>query len=139
MTTIETIEEYLKKMNLIYRVVPQEDRIILPYKIHDKRFYLLIDRTDKWVRFHSRFLESEQVGSVDKLALYKALLEANGNLAEVKYYITEKGDIGVVGHESVQSLTFEGFESEYKALPFAISFFIENIASKLNLNVPGFE
>lgn len=139
MTTMETIEEYFKKMNLTYRVIPSEDRIILPYEIHDKSFLLVVDRTDKWVRFFIKIVEGSALKSVDSLALYKALLEANGQLAEVKYFISDDGSVGVVGHEGISALTYEGFEQEYNALPFAVSHFIENIAPKLNIEVTGIQ
>lgn len=137
-STMEKIEGYLKEMNLTYRVIPAEDRIILPYSIKDRRFFLVVDRGDKWVRFFVTIVEKAALKNVDKLKLYSALLEANGQLAEVKYYITDEGSVGVIGHEGIAALSFEGFQEEYDALPFAISYFIENIASKLNIEVSGF-
>ena len=139
MTTIDKIEDFLKRLNLTYRAIPSEDRIILPYMIEDRRFFVVIDRSDKWVRFHTRIVEPEALKKVDKVLLYQTLLEANGNLAEVKYFITDKGAIGVVGHEGIEALTYEGFEQEYSAIPFAITFFIENIASKYKIEVTGYE
>jgi hypothetical protein len=76
---------------------------------------------------------------VDKPKLYESLLEANGQLAEIKYFITEQGAVGVIGHEGIASLSFEGFQEEYNALPYAVSYFINNIASKLNIEVKGVE
>ena len=74
---------------------------------------------------------------MNKAELYASLLEANGQLAEVKYFITDQGGVGVIGHEGIPSLSFEGFQEEYNALPFAVSFFIQNIASKLKIKVTG--
>ena len=139
MTAMDKIEEFLKQMQLTYRVVPEEDRIILPYQIKDRRFMLMIDRGDKWVRFFIIIVDSANLKSVNKLDLYSALLEANGQLAEVKYFMTDEGAVGVIGHEGIQSLTFEGFQEEYNALPFAVSYFIENIATKLGIDVPSIE
>ncbi|MFX1540130.1 MAG: YbjN domain-containing protein [Promethearchaeota archaeon] len=136
-TTMEKIEGYLKEMNLTYRIISAEDRIILPYQIEERRFFLIIDRSDKWVRFFVTIVDADAVKSVDKLKLYKALLEANGQLAEVKYFVPSDGGVGVIGHEGVHSLNFEGFQEEYNALPFAVTFFIQNIASKLNIEVKG--
>lgn len=137
--TMETIESYLKEMNLTYRVIPAEDRIVLPYTIDDRRFLLIIDRSDKWVRFFIIIVEADDLKGVDKSKLYKSLLEANGQLAEIKYFITDQGAVGVIGHEGIASLSFEGFQEEYNALPYAVSFFIANIASKLKINVAGLE
>ncbi|MFW9935074.1 MAG: hypothetical protein ACFFDU_06160 [Candidatus Thorarchaeota archaeon] len=137
--TMETIESYLKDMNLTYRVIPAEDRIVLPYTIDDRRFLLIIDRSDKWVRFFIMIVEADDLKSVDKSKLYKSLLEANGQLAEIKYFITDQGAVGVIGHEGIASLSFEGFQEEYNALPYAVSYFIANIASKLKINVKGLE
>jgi len=137
-STMEKIEGYLKEMNLTYRVIPAEDRIILPYSIKDRRFFLVVDRGDKWIRFFVTIVEKDALKNVDKLKLYSALLGANGELAEVKYYITDEGSVGVIGHEGITALSFEGFQEEYNALPFAVSYFIENIASMLDIEVAGF-
>jgi hypothetical protein len=137
--TMETIESYLKEMNLTYKVIAAEDRIILPYTIDDRRFLLIVDRGDKWVRFFIIIVEADELKNVDKPKLYESLLEANGQLAEIKYFITEQGAVGVIGHEGIASLSFEGFQEEYNALPYAVSYFINNIASKLNIEVKGVE
>lgn len=137
--SIEKIEGYLKQMGLTYRVVSGENRVILPYKIRDRRFYVVIAAGDKWIRFHTLIANRDKMGKVDLGALARELLVANGNLAEVKYFMTEKGDVGVVGHEGIAVLTFEGFKQEYQAIPYGIGHFIDNIASKLKVNVPGFE
>jgi hypothetical protein len=136
---METIESYLKEMNLTYKVIAAEDRIILPYTIDDRRFLLIVDRSDKWVRFFIIIVEADNLKNVDKAKLYESLLEANGQLAEIKYFITEQGAVGVIGHEGVASLSLEGFQEEYNALPYAVSYFINNIASKLNIEVKGVE
>ncbi len=136
-TTMETIESYLKQMSLTYRVIPAEDRIILPYTIDDRRFLLIVDRSDKWVRFFIIIVEADELKNVDKGKLYRSLLEANGQLAEIKYFITDQGAVGVIGHEGIASLSFEGFQEEYNALPFAVSYFIVNIAPKLQIKVKG--
>ncbi|MFX1564510.1 MAG: hypothetical protein ACFFCH_00805 [Promethearchaeota archaeon] len=138
-TTMETIESYLKQMNLTYKVIPAEDRIILPYNIDDRRFLLIIDRSDKWVRFFIIIVEADALKNVEKSKLYQSLLEANGQLAEIKYFITDQGAVGVIGHEGIASLNFEGFQEEYNALPYAVSYFIANIASKLKIEVRGIE
>jgi hypothetical protein len=135
---MEKIEKYLTKMNLTYNVIPEEDRIVLPYQIQDRRFFLVVDRLDKWVKFFVIIVRDAALKKVNKLDLYTALLEANGQLAEVKYFITDDGSVGVVGHEGIAALSFEGFQEEYNALPFAVSYFIENIASKLKITVAGF-
>lgn len=134
---MEKIESYLKEMNLTYRVVSAEDRIILPYNLENRNFLLIVDRSDKWVRFFIIIVEADALKKVDKLALYSALLEANGQLAEVKYFVTDEGGIGVIGHEGVATLSFEGFQEEYNALPYAVSHFITNIAPKLKIDVIG--
>jgi hypothetical protein len=138
-TTMETIESYLKQMNLTYKVISAEDRIILPYNIDDRRFLLIVDRSDKWVRFFIIIVEADALKKVDKSKLYRSLLEANGQLAEIKYFITDQGAVGVIGHEGIASLSFEGFQEEYNALPYAVSYFIANIASKLKIEVQGIE
>ncbi|MFX1510409.1 MAG: YbjN domain-containing protein [Promethearchaeota archaeon] len=138
-TTMETIESYLKQMNLTYKVIPTEDRIILPYNIDERRFLLIVDRSDKWVRFFIIIVEADALKEVNRSKLYQSLLEANGQLAEIKYFLTDQGAVGVIGHEGIASLSFEGFQEEYNALPYAVSYFIANIASKLKIKVRGIE
>ncbi len=136
---METIESYLKQMNLTYKVIPTEDRIILPYNIDERRFLLIVDRSDKWVRFFIIIVEADALKEVNRSKLYQSLLEANGQLAEIKYFLTDQGAVGVIGHEGIASLSFEGFQEEYNALPYAVSYFIANIASKLKIKVRGIE
>jgi len=135
--TMEKLEEFLKSMGLKYRVFSAEDRIALPYNIKNRQFIVMIDRSDRWVRMSARILSSDQAKKANQLALQRELLVANGNLAEVKYFMTEEGDVGVVGHEGVEALTLDGFKEEYEAIPFAIQFFVDSIAPKLNIQVPG--
>jgi len=136
--TMEKIEGYLKQMGLTYRVISEENRIVLPYNIRERRFYVVIGQSDKWVRFHTIIASRDKMGKVDLGALARELLIANGNLAEVKYFMTEDGNVGVVGHEGVDTLSLEGFKQEYNALPYGIGHFIDQIAPKLKINVPGF-
>ena len=66
--------------------------------------------------------------------LYQELLLANGKLAEIKYFATDKGDVGIVGHEGVEVLTIDGFRDEFRALPYGIIHFLTVIAKKLKLS-----
>jgi len=136
---MEKIEGYLKQMNLVFRVIPSEERIIVPYKIGGRVFLVSITASDRWVRFYSIIVTKDQLGKdVNIPNLHRELLVANGKLSEVKYFITEQGDVGVVGHEGVDVLTIDGFRQEYEAIPFGVSYFLKEIAPKLNLEVPGF-
>jgi hypothetical protein len=135
--TMEKLEQFLKSMGLKYRVFSAEDRIVLPYNINSRQFLVVIDRSDRWIRMSTRILSADQAKTANQLALQRELLVANGNLAEVKYFMTEEGDVGVVGHEGTDALTIDGFREEYEALPFAIQYFLDKIAPKLNIQVPG--
>lgn len=134
---MEKVEEFLRSMGLKYRVFSAEDRIALPYNIKNRKFIVVIDHSDRWIRISTQILSSVEAKEANQLALQRELLLANGNLAEAKYFMTEEGDVGVVGHEGVDVLTLDGFKEEYEAIPFAIQYFIDNIAPKLNLQLPG--
>jgi len=136
---MEKIEDYLKQMNLVFKVIPSEERIIVPYKIGGRVFFVSITASDRWVRFYSIIVSKDQLGNVNVADLHRELLVANGQLSEVKYFITEQGDVGVVGHEGVDVLTIDGFRQEYEAIPFGVNYFLKEIAPKLNMEVPGFE
>ena len=138
---LEQVMTYLKSMNLSYEVKPikgEIHRILVPYSVPDRslKFEVMIDVSGQFVRFWVLVMLSDRVPSEEKREeLYEALLVANGLLAEVKYFITEKGDVGVVGHEGIKVLTVDGFREEFRAIPFGIIHFLTVIAKKLNLTL----
>jgi hypothetical protein len=140
-SVIEKVKRYLESMRLTYEIQPVEGkitRIVVPYKLSEAglEYYVVIDSSEKWVRFWTLILSHEKIKDAKtQEALYQALLIANGDLAEVKYFITEKGDVGIVGHEGVEALTIDGFRQEFSAIPFGITYFLANIAKQLKIPV----
>lgn len=138
---IEKIKRYLDSMRLTYEIQPVEGkitRIIVPYELSeaDLEYYVVIDSSEKWVRFWTLILSHEKVKDAKmQEALYQALLVANGELAEVKFFITEKGDVGIVGHEGVDVLSIDGFREEFYAISFGITYFLTNIVKQLKIPV----
>ena len=136
---MEKITTYLKSMQLAYEVQPVNGkitRIIVPYSVpeNDLRFNVIIDYSAQFVRFWTMILPHGKIRSKKKReALYQELLRANGDLAEVNYFLTEQGDIGVIGHEGVDVLTIDGFREEFRAIPQGIIYFLTVIAKKLKL------
>ncbi|MFX1561880.1 MAG: hypothetical protein ACFFDP_01045 [Promethearchaeota archaeon] len=138
---IEKVKRFLDSMRLTYEIQPVEGkitRIVVPYRHSeaDLEYYVVIDSSEKWVRFWTLILSHEKLKDAKtQEALYQALLVANGELAEVKYFITEKGDVGILGHEGVEALTIDGFREEFYAIPFGITHFLTNIAKRLKIAV----
>jgi hypothetical protein len=138
MSMMDKLEEYLKKMGLMYFADPANKRFILKYNIEERIFNVGIEFDENWVRFHTIIVTKDQLGKVNEAKLHKELLIANGALAEVCYFITPNGDVGCIGHEGTVVLDFDGFAQEYHAIPYSIGYFIKEIAPKLKINVPGF-
>lgn len=138
---LDRVMTYLKSMNLSYEVIPVKGeihRITVPYSVpkDSLKFNVIIDVSGQFLRFWVLIMLAERISSEKKRTeLYRELLKANGQLAEVKYFITEKGDVGVVGHEGVKVLTVDGFREEFRAIPYGITYFLTVIAKKLNLRL----
>jgi len=138
---LERVMQYLKSLNLSYEVKPVDGeihRVVVPYSVPDDslKFDVYIDVSGQFVRFWVLIMLADRVLSEKKCEeLYHELLIANGQLAEVKYFITKKGDVGVVGHEGVKVLTVDGFRDEFRAIPYGIIYFLTVIAKKLNLSL----
>lgn len=137
---LEKIKGYLEAMRLTYEVRPEGgkvNRLYVPYAdSEDNRFSVIIDQSTRWIRFWIIILPHEKISVSEKqVELYKALLKANADLAEVKFFLTKNGDIGVVGHEGVKALTIDGFRQEFNAVSFGIYHFITKIAPKFNLRI----
>ncbi|MDO8056452.1 MAG: hypothetical protein Q6361_06290 [Candidatus Hermodarchaeota archaeon] len=137
---LDRVITYLKSMQLTYEIRPVEgkfDRIMVPYTISDEdlEFNVFIDVSKQFLRFWVLIMPHEVVQSKKRREdLYRELLLANGKLAEIKYFVTEKGDVGIVGHEGVKVLTINGFREEFRALPYGIIHFLTVIAKKLGLH-----
>ena len=138
---LDKVITYLKSMSLTYEIKPVEGeihRIIVPYSIEEKSlsFNVVIDVSGQFVRFWVIVMLADKVPSKKKREkLHHELLLANGQLAEVKYFLSEKGDVGIVGHEGVKVLTVDSFREEFRAIPFGIIYFLNVIAKKLNLSL----
>jgi hypothetical protein len=139
MEVMEKIQTYLKALGLSHEVQVQKGkvvRVMVPYTISDKdlNFNVIIDSTARFVRFWVLLMQHTVIkGKKKQEALYHALLEANGQLSEIKYFVTEQGDVGIVGHEELAVLTIDGFKAEFEAIPAGILYFLNVIASKLGL------
>jgi hypothetical protein len=136
---LDRVITYLKSMNLTYEIKPVEGqihRVIVPYSVSEPKlkFNVIIDVSGQFVRFWVLIMPADRVSDKKKLQdLYQSLLIANGKLAEVKYFITKKGDVGLVGHEGLKVLNVDSFRDEFQAIPFGIIYFLTTIAKNLNL------
>lgn len=136
---LDRVITYLKSLQLTYEIRPVEgkiDRIMVPYSVPDEslEFNVFIDVYKQFLRFWVLIMPHEVVKSKKRREdLYRELLLANGKLAEIKFFVTEKGDVGIVGHEGVEVLTINGFREEFRALPYGIIHFLSVIAKKLGL------
>jgi len=138
-TPLEKVKRYLNSMRLTYDVYcPQGEvaRLVVPYAFTEQNleYNVIVEQSKDWIKFWAPLLSHDRITD-EKMqeALYRELLVANGALAEVKYFLTEQGDIGVVGHEGVCSLSVDDFRQEFLAIPFGIQYFLEKISNKLGL------
>ncbi len=139
-TVMEKVKGYLEAMRLTYEVRPEGGKIDRFYvnfvDPKDNKFSVVIDQVANWLRFWALVLSHKKIGGSEKqIALNTTLLKANGDLAEVKYFITPKGDVGIVGHEGLKALTVDGFRQEFDAVSFGIYYFVTKIAPKHNLRI----
>ncbi len=138
---LDQVIMHLKSMNLSYEIKPingEIQRIRVPFSVPEEslNFDVIIDVSGQFVRFWVLIMLAEKVSDKKKQEkLYYELLVANGHLAEVKYFITKKGDIGIVGHEGIKVLTVDSFREEFRAIPYGITYFLTVIAKKLNLTL----
>lgn len=138
---LDQVTTFLKTMNLTYEIKPiegQVHRIVVPYTAQDKKltFNVFIDVSGQFLRFWVLVMPADRVSDEKKREeLYQALLVANGKLAEVKYFLTKTGNVGIVGHEGVKVLTVDSFREEFRAIPYGIIYFLTVIAKKLNLTL----
>jgi hypothetical protein len=138
---LDRVMRYLKSMKLSYEVKPVNGevlRIVVPYSVPNEslKFDVNIDVSGYFVRFWVLVMLAHQMPTKNKREeLYHQLLIANGHLAEVKYFITPKKDVGIVGHEGVKVLTIDNFREEFRAIPYGIIYFLTVIAKKLNLTL----
>ena len=142
---LDTVITYLKSMHLSYEIKPVKgeiDRIKVPYRVPEQnlQFDVVIDVSGTFVRFWTLLLLHNKIRSKKKREkLYLELLQANGHLAEIKYFITKRGDVGIVGHEGIKVLTIDGFRDEFRAIPYGIVYFTTVIAkkTKISLTLPS--
>jgi len=140
-TPLEKVKRYLNSMRLTYDVYcPKGEvaRLVVPYNFTEQNleYNVIIEQSKDWIKFWAPLLSHDNIADEKvREALYRELLVANGALAEVKYYLTEQGDIGIIGHEGVRSLSVDGFRQEFLAIPHGIEYFLAKIAGKLNLHV----
>lgn len=137
---LNRITNYLKSMQLSYEIKPVDgviQRILVPYSLPERnlRFDVFIDVSGQFLRFWVLLMLHNKITNNKKReTLYRELLQANAHLAEVKYFVTEKGDVGIVGHEGIGALTIDSFREEFGAIPYGINYFITVIAKKLRLS-----
>ncbi len=138
---LDRITNYLKSMQLSYEIKPVDgfiQRILVPYSLPEEnlRFDVVIDVSGQFLRFWVLIMLHDKITNNKKReTLYRELLKANGHLAEVKYFVTEKGDVGIVGHEGIEALTIDSFREEFGAIPYGINYFLTVIAKKMKLSI----
>ena len=138
---LDTVTTYLKSMHLSNEIKPVKgeiDKIVVPYEVPEQKlqFDVIIDVSGNFVRFWTLIMLHDKIRTKKKREeLFLELLQANGHLAEIKYFITERGDVGLVGHEGIDVLTIDGFRDEFRAIPYGIVYFTTVIAKKIKISL----
>lgn len=124
------IGEYLAKMNLNYNLIEEKDQFEIPYKIEGHDHCVIISIVGKWVSMRAGILQPDKVPKGKETELYKLLLLSNHTVPEVCFDMDDQGYIGTSQEILKSALTFDIFEEEFYAIPYAISHFWTQIMPK---------
>lgn len=125
---VNTIRDFLTKMELNFSYDEEKKSFILPYTISDKRFSVYVNVGDPWITIVALLARAQDLPSnVNKEALYARLLQDTFYLNEVTFGLTKDGDIVVHAEAHVNALTFEDFNIEFQSVVYGISHFIDKI------------
>lgn len=127
---IKRIGEYLKKMNLKYEWIEEKEHFEVPYKIEGHDHSVIISIVGKWIYMRSGILQPDKIPQAKETELYKTLLHSNHTVPEICYDMDDQGYIGTSQEILASALSFDVFEEEFFAIPYAISHFWKKIVPK---------
>ncbi len=134
----DRIKKYLDLLGIKYNYDTEKNEFGIVYEIEGHRVYVTISSNEKWIEIMAPLLSKDLVPKDKESEFYKELLYANHKFAEVCFDVDSEGNIGTSQELLVSALTFDYFEEEFRAVPFAALHFWKNIAPKYNISDSGF-
>ena len=135
----ERIKKYLSLLNVKYEYDESKNEFNIIYSIEGHKIIVNISFNEKWIEIISPMVSNDLVPKDNLAKFYAELLNANHEFAEVCYDIDNYGNVGTSQELLVSALTFDYFEEEFRAVPYAALHFWKNIAPKFNITKSGFE
>lgn len=132
----ERIARYLKLMNLKFEWNEKDKVFLVPYEISGRKHVVVIFVSNNWVWMRCGIIRREEIPKRRELELYRVLLQANHDYPEFVFDMDRNGNIGTSQEIYVDALSFDVFEEEFLAIPFAVKYFWEKIAPALGKKEP---
>jgi len=125
---VNTIRDFLTKMELNFSYEEEEKKFILPYEFSGKDFVVNVFVGEKWIMIGVLLAKAEELpANLNKEVFYARLLRDTFYISEVAFGLTNSGDVVVHAETYVDALTFENFRIEFGSVVYGIKHFIENI------------
>lgn len=140
----ERVEAFLKRLEVNYGKTVLEGRQVfgVPWAIHEKEFLVMIQVQDGWVWLCSAILLAPDHPVEQYSEFLMECLRANHVFPEISYDVDEHGTLGTSREVELavmaSDIGFSQFKQAFFSIPATIKHFIENIASKHRVQVPGF-
>ncbi len=139
MSIHERIMKYLDLLGIKYNYDERNNQFTIVYDVEGHRVFVSININEKWIEIMAPMLSKDLIPQDNEVEFYKDLLFANHKFAEVCFDVDADGNIGTSQELLVSALTFDYFEEEFRAVPYAALHFWKNIAPKYNITKSGFE
>lgn len=125
---VNTIRDYLTKMELNFSYEENEKRFTLAYDFSGREFIVNVFVSDSWVCVGTLLAKAEDLpANLNKEVFYARLLQDTFYLNEVTFGLTKNNDVVVHAEIHVDALSFENFKMEYGSVIYGIKHFVENI------------
>jgi len=131
--TYEKIRSFLNMMGLKFFFDEEDKVFVVPFEIEDKVFPVLVIPQQKWILTVAKIANvKKDLPDVNKENLYRKLLRETFYLNEVTYGLTDDEDVVVHAEESVSSLSFENFQTEFFSVVAGLKHWLDSIKPGLS-------
>ena len=133
---VSKIRRFLKKLKIPF--IEKNGIILVVWEITGKKFITSLTITGGYLFIYAVIIFRKNLKNTDLKELYELLLRASHTIPEVSFDLDKDGNIGTSQEIHLKALNFESFKSELKAIPTAITYFLESVGPECGLEVPGF-
>jgi len=125
---VNTLNEFLKKMELKFKYDKKARAFFVPFRIDDRDFMILITIRGKWITTASLIVRNSDLPpDLNREEFYARLLKETFYLNEVTYGLTKDNDVVVHAETHVDALSFENFKTEFWSVVYGIKHFLDRI------------